>query len=106
MKNFNDFLFERLQLNNDSKIKNTSQAFKEEDFPIPIRNKNGDKFQWFQWWEYLFDNGPTSKHNLLTEFELSPTSYSTQFASLSKRNIIIPQKGKLVAILPEKWKTK
>ena len=47
-----------------------------------------------------------SKHDLLTDFHLQPTSYSTMFADLSKRNIIVPIKGKLEAKEPSEWKEK
>ena len=111
MKNLNEFVFERLTLNKQTEIIDNIKlpsAYKEEDFPIKTRKKNGDKFQWFKWWEYLMKNGPTSKHDLLTSMNLEPTSYSTQFARLSKANIIIPLKGKdrgkLMAVKPQDWR--
>ena len=100
MKQLNEFVIEKLQLNPDSKI--STNHYK----PIKTRKKNGDKFQWFQWWEYLMYKGPMSKHDLLVEFDLAPTSYSTQFTHLSRSNIIVPQKGKWVAMPPEEWKVK
>ena len=113
MKQLNEFVIEKLQLNPDSKIstnhykpKKLPSAYNEDDFPIKTRKKNGDKFQWFQWWEYLMYKGPMSKHDLLVEFDLAPTSYSTQFTHLSRSNIIVPQKGKWVAMPPEEWKVK
>jgi len=109
MKNLNEFVFERLTLNKQTEIIDNIKlpsAYKEEDFPIKTRKKNGDKFQWFQWWEYLTYKGPMSKHDLLVAFDLAPTSYNNQFAHLSRSNIIIPQNGKLIAVPPEKWKIK
>lgn len=49
------------------------------------------------------DNGPVSKHDLLMHFGLKPTSYSTEFAKLSKKNIIVPSKGKLETKDPDEW---
>lgn len=114
MKNLNEFVIEKLQLNPDSKItvrpqepegydaKFDEKKYRGVHFRYKPYTKTGEKFQWFKWWEYLNDHGPTSKRDLLATFNLN-FGYSTQFASLSKRRIIVPQKGKLVANSPEDW---
>lgn len=98
MNNLNYYIFEKLRINKDIKLDKDN-----DDYPYPIKRKSGEKYLWFQWWEYLNDNGPMSKRDLLTHFNLQPTSYSTMFADLSKRNIIVPVKGKLVAKDPDEW---
>lgn len=103
MKNLNDFILERLKLDRSTKIAKISSSYNAEDFPVKTRKNSGEKFQWFQWWEYVLDNGPISKSDLLIKFGKEPTSYGTVFADLSKKNIIVPQKRKLVAMPPEKW---
>lgn len=103
MNNISEYISEKLIINKDIRF---NKGLSDDEFPIPIKKKSGEKYLWFQWWEYLKDNGPMSKHDLLTDFHLQPTSYSTMFADLSKRNIIVPVKGKLEAKDPSEWKEK
>ena len=106
MKSIKEFIIEKFKIN--SKTVNTnyidSDDYNDNDFIRPVKTKNGKEFQWFTWWKYLWDNGPMTKHDLLTHFNLQPTSYSTIFADLSKHNIIVPIKGKLEAKKPDEWK--
>ena len=103
MNNINEYISEKLIINKDIRVK---VGLSDDEYPISIKKKSGVKYQWFQWWEHLRDNGPMSKHDLLKDFHLQPTSYSTMFADLSKRNIIVPIKGKLEAKDPSEWKEK
>lgn len=100
MNDINNYISEKLIINKNLKFKSGPD---ESDFIYPIKKKSGEKYLWFKWWEYLRDNGPMSKHDLLTEFGLKPTSYATEFAKLNRRNIIVPIKGKLEAKEPETW---
>ena len=99
MKNLKELLVEKLKINSQSKVNNNDY----DDFCYPTHTSNGKGKLWFRWWKYLIDNGPRSKPDLLNHFGLKPTSYSTEFAKLSKRNIIIPIKGKLEAKEPDEW---
>ena len=101
MKNLKELLVEKLKINSQSKV--DSDNYNPKDFCYPIETKGGKEYLWFKWWKYLIDNGPMSKKDLLREFNLEVTSYSTMFAKLSKRNIIIPIKGKLEAKKPDEW---
>ena len=104
MKNLKELLVEKLKINSQSKINYIdSNNYKSDDFCYPITTAAGKEYLWFKWWKYLIDNGPTSKSDLLNHFGLKPTSYSTEFAKLSKRNIIIPIKGKLEAKEHDEW---
>lgn len=102
MKTLKELLFEKLKINSNSKVYNND--YNPENFCYPIMTKNGKEYLWFRWWKYLIDNGPMSKKQLLADFNLEVTSYSTEFAKLSRRNIIVPVKGKLEAKDPEQWK--
>ena len=97
MKNLKELLVEKLKINSQSKVDDYG------DFCYPITTATGKEYLWFKWWKYLIDNGPTSKKDLLRKFNLIETSYSTQFAKLSKRNIIVPKGGKLEAKEPNEW---
>lgn len=101
MNNISEYISEKLIINKDIRF---NKGLSDDEFPIKVKKKSGEKYLWFQWWEYLKDNGSMSKHDLLTDFHLQPTSYSTEFAKLSKRNIIVPVKGKLEAKDPSEWK--
>ena len=101
MKNLKELLFEKLKINSKSKVIDIN--YKPEDFCYPITTNSGKEYLWFKWWKYLIDNGPMSKKQLLSDFNLAITSYSTMFAKLSKRNIIVPIKGKLEAKEPDQW---
>lgn len=103
MNNIIEYISEKLIINKNLRF---NKGFSDDEFPVPIKKKSGEKYLWFQWWEHLKDNGPMSKHDLLTDFHLQPTSYSTMFADLNKRNIIVPIKGKLEAKDPSEWKEK
>lgn len=97
MKNLKELLVEKLKINSQSKVDEYG------DFCYPITTNSGKEYLWFKWWKYLIDNGPMSKPDLLNHFGLKPTSYSTEFSKLSKRNIITPVKGKLEAKEPDEW---
>lgn len=101
MKQINDYITEKFLINKNTKIDNNYY----DDAIYKMRKKNGELFQWAQWWEYLMEKGPHSKYDLLTHFNLAPTSYATQFAQLARRNIIVPNKKtkKLEAQPIEKW---
>jgi len=99
MKNLKELLVEKLKINSQSKVHNNEYN----NFCYPTTTAAGKEYLWFQWWKYLIDNGPMSKPDLLNHFGLKPTSYSTQFAKLSKRNIIVPKGGKLEAKEPDEW---
>lgn len=99
MKNLKELLVEKLKINSQSKVNNSDY----DNFCYPTHNSNGKEKLWFRWWKYLIDNGPMSKSDLLNQFGLTPTSYGTEFAKLSKRNIIVPIKGKLEAKEPDEW---
>lgn len=99
MKNLKELLVEKLKINSQSKVHNNEYN----DFCYPITTNSGKEYLWFKWWKYLIDNGPISKKDLLRKFNLMETSYSTQFAKLSKRNIIVPKGGKLEAKEPNEW---
>lgn len=108
MKKLIKFL-EALKINSNSKVvKGDLNGYDDID-PDDIDrrkkrlNRNGDKYLWYKWWEYLCKNGPTSKKDLLTDFGLQPTSYSTMFAQLSKQNIIVPKGGKLEPRKMSEW---
>jgi hypothetical protein len=98
MRTLKQILLEKLKINHKSHIINT------EDFCYPVETKDGKEYLWYKWWKYLDGHGPTSKKDLLSAFNLSVTSYSTMFAKLSRRNIIVPVKGKLVAKDPNEWR--
>ena len=53
---------------------------------------------WWIWWLILILKGPLSKKELLLYCGLQPTSYGTEFAKLSKQNIIILKNRKLYAV--------
>ena len=53
---------------------------------------------WWLWWLILILKGPLSKKELLLLCDLEPSSYSSEFAKLSKQNIIKPYKHKLIAV--------
>ncbi len=95
MKTLKQILLEKLKINHKTIIK---------DFCYPIATKDGKEYLWYKWWKYLDEHGPTSKKDLLSAFDLSVTSYSTMFAKLSRRNIIVPVKGKLVAKNANEWR--
>ena len=97
-------IIEGLKINSHTKINHISNNYKPEDFCYPTETKEGKEYMWFKWWKYLVDNGPMSKRDLLRKFNLVTTSYSTMFAKLSKRNIIVPKAGKLEAISPDNWR--
>lgn len=101
MKQINDYITEKFLINKNTKIDNNYY----DDAIYKMRKNNGELFQWAQWWEYLMENGPHSKYDLLTHFNLVPTSYANQFALLARRNIIVPNKKtkKLEAQPIEKW---
>lgn len=103
MKNIVSYITEGLTISKDLKFKKLD--YDERDAKYTMTKKNGDKYLWAQWWEYLLAEGPMSKYDLLTHFKLQPTSYSTEFAKLSKRNIIVPNKKtkKLEARPLEEW---
>lgn len=101
MKNLKELLFEKLKINSQSKV--YSNNYNPENFCYPITTSSGKEYLWFKWWKYLIDNGPMPKKQLLSDFNLAITSYSTEFAKLSKRNIIVPVKGKLEAKEPDQW---
>ena len=100
MKNIKELLVEKLKINSQSKVNNNDYG----DFCYPTTTAAGKEYLWFKWWKYLIDNGPISKKDLLRKFNLMETSYGTQFAKLSKRNIIVPIKGKLEAKEPDEWR--
>lgn len=104
ISSMNDYIDEGLKINSKTKVKPSIHGYTDEDFIYKVRKKSGEEFQWFTWWKFLMSNGPMSKKDLLKEFNLLPTSYSTQFAQLSKKNIIVPSHGKLEAKRPEEWK--
>ena len=103
MRNINDYIDEGLSINRNLKFK--KMTCDDSDAKYKMTKKNGDMYLWAQWWEYLMNEGPTSKHDLLSHFGLQVTSYSTEFAKLSKRNIIVPNKKtkKLEAKPIEEW---
>jgi len=102
MKTLKELLFEKLKINSKSQVIDIDK-YKPEDFCYPIGTKDGREYLWFKWWKYLIENGPTSKKELLSAFNLVVTSYSAMFAKLSKQNIIVPVKGKLEAKDPDQW---
>ena len=104
MENITNYILEGLKINANSKVNQGADKFNEDDFIYPVRTKSGKEFKWFSWWKHLMDNGPMTKHDLLVDFDLQPTSYGTEFAKLSKRNIIVPSHGKLEAKKPSEWK--
>jgi len=103
MRNIIEFIDEGLSISKDTKFKKMNVD--DTDAKYKMTKKNGEKYLWAQWWEYLITNGPMSKYDLLTDFKLATTSYSTEFAKLSKRNIIVPNKKtrKLEAKPIEEW---
>lgn len=90
MRNINDYIDEGLSINRNTKFK--KMTVDDSDVKYKMTKKNGEKYLWAQWWEYLLHEGPMSKVDLLSHFGLQVTSYSTEFAKLSKRNIIVPNK--------------
>jgi len=101
MKELKELLLEKLKINSQSKVNDDN--YKPGDFCYPTTTTTGKEYLWFKWWKHLMETGPTSKKDLLREFNLIETSYSTQFAKLSKRNIIVPVRGKLEAKEPDEW---
>ena len=97
VSSLDDYILEGLKINSKSKVYKDADSYTDDDFLYPVRKKSGEEYQWFTGWKYLMKNGPMSKHDLLTDFDLQPTSYATQFAQLSKKNIIVPSHGKLEA---------
>jgi len=104
MKQLSNYIIEKFKINSNTVNNNFKDSDDYDDFIYPVKAKNGKEFQWFIWWKYLLNNGPMSKYDLLTHFNLQPTSYSTIFAQLSKKNIIVPLQGKLEAKTPDEWK--
>jgi len=90
MRNINDYIDEGLSINKNTKFK--KMTVDDTDAKYKMTKKNGEKYLWAQWWQYLMNEGPMSKVDLLSHFGLQVTSYSTEFAKLSKRNIIVPNK--------------
>jgi len=103
MRNIIEFIDEGLSISKDTKFKKMSVD--DTNAKYKMTKKNGEKYLWAQWWEYLLNEGPMSKVDLLSHFGLQVTSYSTEFAKLSKRNIIVPNKKtrKLEAKPIEEW---
>ena len=104
MKEISTYILEGIKVNSKSKVYKDADSYTDDDFIYPVKTRAGNEFQWFTWWKYLMKNGPMSKHDLLIDFDLQPTSYATQFAQLSKKNIIVPSHGKLEAKTPDEWK--
>ena len=107
MKGLNHYIKEAFKITGDTKINKLSDVsdnYNDDDFPCRVRKRSGQEFQWFTWWKYLMDNGPTSKRDLLSHFNLVTTSYPTLFAKLSKQNVIVPSHGNLEAKKPDEWK--
>ena len=62
---------------------------------------------WYRIYKILYEEGPTSKQDVLKKLGLQPTSYSTSFAKWSRDGVIVPskkQRGKLEAVDPKDWK--
>ena len=102
MKELKELLLEKLKINSQSKVNDDN--YKAEDFCYPIITSSGKEYLWFKWWKHLMETGPIPKKELLSDFGLSITSYSTMFAKLSKRNIIVPVRGKLEAKPADQWR--
>ena len=105
MKNLSEFIGEQLKIKKDTNVyKNDIDL---DSLPINVikNQRTGECFQWFKWWKHLRENGPMSKVQLLSDFNLVTTSYATMFADLNKRRIIVtgPKKGLLMANDPDKW---
>lgn len=91
MRTISEYIDEGLSINKNTKFRKMGD-YDDTDAKYKMTKKNGEKYLWAQWWEYLMDKGPMSKVDLLSDFNLAVTSYSTEFAKLSKRNIIVPNK--------------
>lgn len=71
------------------------EEFMDEKFPDDKKRRvmnNGKELLWWKFWRYLAINGPMTKEDLLTAFNLKVTSYTTLFVQLNKENIILHRK--------------
>lgn len=116
MRNIVKYIQEKLHISNFKKddIDDTiidddmiPDEFADADYPDnkkSRKNKEGKEYLWYKFWKYLCLNGPTSKKDLLKNFNLKETSYGTMFMQLSKLNIIIPKKRLLYPVQVSQWK--
>ena len=108
MNNLKDIILEKLIINKNIKI--THKEYDERyDYKINVINKITKKpYQWFNWWKYLWDNGPMTKQELVYDrFGLNTSSkYAETFTWLRKHNIIVYNRKLKVLepIDPEEWK--
>ena len=89
----------------------TEDAYKLSDFKTSKSNKyrsttkkNGEILLWFKIYTELLVNGPQTKKEVLRKLGLKETSYSTMFAEMAARGIIIYDDKNVISAAPqEDW---
>ena len=101
MKSINQYITEKFKINKyniehqpgiDADI---PDSFLDKPFPDELKKrmtKDKKELLWWKFWRHLAINGPMKKEDLLKDFDLKVTSYTTLFTQLSKEKIILPVK--------------
>ena len=111
MEPINEYLLSKTNTNTEIDFADPGswEAYLKDQFPDnkkPRFSKDGKPYLWWRSYELLCKEGPMSKKEILRKFGLKEGSYSTEFAKISKMNIIIPntKTKKLQPMPPSEWK--